>query len=121
MKQYKVTKYNPANRNEKGYYMLDEWTDFSDVGKQFNGIELTMEEYLKVESAYTIVAISILKKCDINSLTVKKLEKCFRKQKIQENEKIPTEDVKIVLKCSNVNRTVAFERRSATIVNVVQV
>ena len=30
---YRVTKYNPAYRNEKGWYMKDDWTDYSEVVK----------------------------------------------------------------------------------------
>jgi len=98
MKQFRITKYNPVNRNDKGYYMLDEWTDFSDIGEMFNGIELTMANYLKYEKAYIITAVSIMKRCNINFLTVKNLEKRFRRQKIKESQEIPIEYVKIVLK-----------------------
>lgn len=49
MPGYRLTKYDPALRDEHGHYVADDWTAFSDVGK-FNG--LTMERYLEVEAAH---------------------------------------------------------------------
>lgn len=50
MHGYRVTKYDPVLRNEDGCF--DDWTAISDVGRTFNGVELTMERCLEVESAY---------------------------------------------------------------------
>lgn len=47
MHEFRVTKYNPENRNAAGEYLLDEWTEFSDVGKR-----ISLEEYERVENAY---------------------------------------------------------------------
>lgn len=55
---YRVTKYNPLNRNENGNYSQDDWTSISDVGKIYNCKEFTIEEYLRVENLY----ISAIKK-----------------------------------------------------------
>ena len=52
MKQYRVTKYNPACRDTNGIYLKDEWTDYSDIGKSYDGYILTAEEYYKVENNY---------------------------------------------------------------------
>ncbi|MBP7822146.1 MAG: hypothetical protein KA010_04435 [Saprospiraceae bacterium] len=65
MKEYRITKYNPIFRNEKGHYLKDEWTDVSDVGKIFDGKQLTENDYLVIEKAYiasvfTMLAISNL-------------------------------------------------------------
>lgn len=51
-----VTKYNPENRGADGVYLLDEWTDYSDVGKMYNGKIVTLEEYEVVEASYTLAA-----------------------------------------------------------------
>jgi hypothetical protein len=50
MFNYRITKYNPINRNSKGYYTLDEWTSFSDI--EDSKYNLTLESYLKAENAY---------------------------------------------------------------------
>ena len=46
MTEYRITKYDPANRIN-GVYMADEWTSFSDIGKVFNGTLLSQDTYLK--------------------------------------------------------------------------
>lgn len=51
MTEYRITKYNPANRID-GIYMADEWTGFSDIGKVFGGTKLSQDIYLKTERAY---------------------------------------------------------------------
>lgn len=49
---WRIIKYNPAFRDERGAYLKDEWTSVSDVGKSFDGEVLTFEEYYKIENAY---------------------------------------------------------------------
>ena len=48
---YRVTKYNPAYRNEKGWYMRDDWTDYSEVVK--TGAKREYDEYKKIEDLYS--------------------------------------------------------------------
>ena len=60
MHRYRVTKYDPAFRNEAGAYTKDEWTRFRDIGNAVGGITLTEAEYLRVESSYIEAAIAFL-------------------------------------------------------------
>ena len=60
MLQWRVTKYDPARRNAKGHYPLDEWTSVSEIGKTFAGTTLTLESYLAVESAHVDVMLDFL-------------------------------------------------------------
>lgn len=52
MKCWRITKYNPKFRNELGHYQKKEWTSVSDIGKIFEGKQLTVEEYLNTENLY---------------------------------------------------------------------
>ena len=63
---YKISKYNPKNYKD-GAYQLDEWTDFSDIGKVFESGIFTMEEYLKVEKNYIDFILKVVKEKKINS------------------------------------------------------
>lgn len=75
---YRITKYNPQNRNNEGNYLKNEWTSFSDIGKSYEGIPLTLEEYIKVEHAY-IQAVLLMMQCvHIDQLQVQDLEKHAR-------------------------------------------
>ena len=62
--QYRVTKYNPDLES------YDEWTAISDVGNSYSGIEFTLQEYEKVESAYVEAVLSFMKAAEIESLTL---------------------------------------------------
>ncbi len=47
-----VTKYNPKNRDEKGNYIIDEWIDYTDVGKKFEGVIFLLSDYKIIEDRY---------------------------------------------------------------------
>lgn len=52
MIRLRATKYDPANRDDDGRYLADEWTSIDDIGSSFRGHTLTESEYLAVEGAY---------------------------------------------------------------------
>ena len=76
MNYYRVTKYSPAYRDERGFYTRDEWTSYSDIGKTFSGVLLTKTEYLKAEKRYISFCIDLwrlagskpLKICDLETI-----------------------------------------------------
>ena len=70
-----ITKYNPQYRDEEGRYLLDEWTSFSDIGKEFNGVIFTEEEYLTTEGNYIKAAIFIFESVSCNVIVIKNIEK----------------------------------------------
>ncbi len=51
MSVFRISKYDPRLRI-CGKYMADEWTDYSDIGRSFDGKILTEEEYLSIENRY---------------------------------------------------------------------
>jgi hypothetical protein len=71
---WRVTKYDPAFWGERGAYLKDEWTSLSDVGKSFDGVGLTFEEYRKIEDAYVSTALSFMYEAGLDALTVTYLE-----------------------------------------------
>jgi hypothetical protein len=72
--EYRVTKYDPAFRDSRGYYTREEWTSVGDIGCSFGGVVLTPEKYHRVEDAYVAVALSFLRESGQSSLTVTSLE-----------------------------------------------
>lgn len=52
MKQYRISKYNYKNRDMNGLYMKNEWTSYYDIGKRFNGKNLTQSDYIRCENNY---------------------------------------------------------------------
>lgn len=73
MTEYRITKYNPANR-VNGVYMKDEWTSFSDIGKVFGGTKLSQDVYLKTEQAYIDCCVALIKKAQISNLSIEQAE-----------------------------------------------
>jgi hypothetical protein len=55
-----ITKYNPADRNSLGYFNVGDWTSYSDIGKLYNNILLSKEEYEKIELLYIQAVILTL-------------------------------------------------------------
>lgn len=74
MHQYRITKYDPRLRNPSGAYPIDEWTSRSDVGKEFDGVPLTEDAYLRIELAYIESAVAFLDEAGISEMTVVGLE-----------------------------------------------
>ena len=69
MTEYRITKYNPANRIN-GVYMADEWTSFSDIGKVFGGTTLSQDTYLQTEKAYIDCGIELIEKSKITKVRI---------------------------------------------------
>jgi hypothetical protein len=65
MRQFRITKYDPALRDEKGSFLPEDWISVSDIGRKFAGKELTLAHYKMVESAYTETIAHILEEAKI--------------------------------------------------------
>ena len=72
--KYRITKYDPKNRNEDGHYHVNEWTAMSDIGKNFSGNVLTKEEYLSVENNYLFALEAFLAEGNVACLNISSLE-----------------------------------------------
>lgn len=77
MHQYRVTKYNPANRDESGAYLVDDWTCASDIGRKFQGEELTTANYLRMEDNYVRAMLRFFDASGLPHLRVTCLENRF--------------------------------------------
>lgn len=73
MHQYRVTKYDPQYR-QNGVYTKEEWTDFSDVGRTFDGVPLTLQEYERVEQQHIDFLTELVSREAALPLTIDSLE-----------------------------------------------
>lgn len=71
---YRVTKYHPVLRDEEGAFRRDDWTSRSDIGRSFNGVVLTEQEYLRTEAAYLFVLEEFLRQAEIERLELRDVE-----------------------------------------------
>ena len=74
MLQYRISKFDPSFRDAEGRYTRDEWIMAGQIGKSFDGVVLTLQEYQRVEAAYVNVALGLLRESGLASLTVRGLE-----------------------------------------------
>lgn len=58
MQGWRLSKYDPSQRDAAGRYLKEEWTSVCDIGKLIGGQVLTVEEYLRVENAYIETAMA---------------------------------------------------------------
>ena len=74
MISYRITKYDPKKRNEKGHFLDNsEWTAISDIGKSdYNNP--TFEQYERIENSYVDSIMLILNEKNISNLTIDSLE-----------------------------------------------
>lgn len=71
MNSYRVTKYNPKNRDDQGRYRASEWTSISDIGQKYCGHVLTEEKYEEIENSYLDIALAFLKEAGVTHMVVK--------------------------------------------------
>lgn len=83
MAKYRISKYSPKYRNEKGEYLKKDWTSYADIGKEFNEELLTIEKYLSVEKNYSNIVEAIFVDNNIDSVMVEELECNFTIREIQ--------------------------------------
>ena len=86
MKHYRITKYDPLNRNEQGHYLYDHWTEFGDIGRTLEGELVTVEKYLSVESDYINAIVEILQENKVDHLRVVGLDKKRLQESIKDNK-----------------------------------
>lgn len=70
MYQYRISKYSPNLRDIQGHYVLNDWTDYSDIGSTFNGKRLSKQAYLRVEHAYLGVVSDVLQSASVFSMMI---------------------------------------------------
>ena len=73
MNEYRISKYNPANRID-GVYIVNEWTSFSDIGKIYEGTKLSYEMYQKTECAYIIFCLKLMEWAHISDVSIQQAE-----------------------------------------------
>ena len=97
MNSFRITKYNPANRDHNGHYLEDTWSSSSQIGQQFGGKTFTLHDYLMVEADYIACLTHILQKANIQSLQLKEFED-YRDNTMQHNVLFSDIKYKIELK-----------------------
>lgn len=75
MYSYRITKYNPKNRNDSGWYTINEWTAISDIGHIYNGVKFSKKPYFEIENSYIASIRIVMEFLHLKILSVSNLEK----------------------------------------------
>lgn len=118
MVRYIISKYNPKFRDEHGCYTKDEWTSISDIGECFQGVKMSLGEYLDMERRYIKALNVILDDLKVEHLYVMELEK-------EENEIIEitdglTKDIIETINCIEEGKELNREGIEHTIIGVLR-
>jgi hypothetical protein len=71
--QWRITKYDPAKRNEHGHYTGEDWIMAQQIGSVVDGKVFTKEEYLEMEDKYVKAAEEFFLASGLVTLTVTNL------------------------------------------------
>ncbi len=72
--EYRVTKYDPQDRDSAGRFRREVWTSFNDIGRVFGGEIFSKADYEAVEDKYVSVAVAFMKEAGVELLRIKELE-----------------------------------------------
>ena len=74
MDWWRISKYDPAFRDENYVYQRDEWTSAADIGRTFDSETLDAEKYLATETAHVEAVRAFMVAASANALTVTSLQ-----------------------------------------------
>jgi len=83
MIKYRISKYSPQYRNEKGEYIRNDWTSYADIGKNYDFGKLTLKKYIAIENNYSKVLELIFLENNIHDVFVTELECSFTIEKLR--------------------------------------
>ncbi len=70
MDWWRISKYDPALRDESNVYRRDEWTSAADIGRTHDGKTLDAETYRAVETAHVEAVRAFIDDAGVAALTV---------------------------------------------------
>jgi hypothetical protein len=70
MDWWRISKYDPAWRDENYAYLRDEWNSVGDIGRSFEGVTLDAATYLATETALVEAVRAFMADADVQALTV---------------------------------------------------
>ncbi|MBQ3207619.1 MAG: hypothetical protein IJN30_00090 [Bacteroidales bacterium] len=88
---HEIVKYSPEYYDENGVYQRNEWTAFSDIGKEYEGKVVTKEDYLDVENRFIDITQSILKAAGCTYITLGYIYS--RRKNLKEGKRVRISDI----------------------------
>ena len=89
---HEIVKYEPQYYDDNGVYQKDEWTCFFDIGKEYEGKVVTMEDYLDIENRFIAVTRAILEAAGCTFVTIGYVE-AIRGKRVKEGIRIRVQQI----------------------------
>ena len=86
--RYRVTKYDPALRDETGAYRGDDWTMFKEIGESFGGVQLTLSTYLDVEARHLVALASFFEESGVSRVMAEGVEDSGGTFRVREGDQL---------------------------------
>lgn len=89
---HEIVKYKPEYYDENGEYPKDEWTNYSDIGKVYEGKIVTMADYLDVENRFIDITRAILEAAGCSFITLGYVE-ARRRKGLKEGMRVRVQEI----------------------------
>lgn len=96
--KYRFSKYDPAYKDENGCYLKADWTSICDIGRAFDGVNLTVEVFYSVLQRYVEVISFLMKQCGVSVMIVSQLEKYTEDCMWKEGDEVDFETALVICK-----------------------
>jgi hypothetical protein len=95
---YRVTKYDPALRDDRGAYTGNDWTMFDQIGETFDGVRLTLSTYLDVEARHLVTMASFLEESGTSFVMAEDVENHNQTFRVSEGARLSQVEVNNVVR-----------------------
>jgi len=85
---YRVTKYDPAQRDADGAYTGEGWTMFEQIGETFGGVRLTLASYLDLEARYLVAAAAFFEESGTSRVIAEGVEDVHQTFRVTEGAEL---------------------------------
>ena len=89
---HEIVKYKPEFYDDNGVYQKDEWTSYYDVGKEYDGKVVSLEEYLDIENRFISITRAVLESAGCTFVTLGYIES-RRKKGLKEGMRVRVDKI----------------------------
>ncbi len=86
-RSHEIVKYRPEYYDEDGHYQKDEWTSFEDVGSEYDGKIVTIDDYLEIENRFIDITHAIIEESRCEFVTLGYVEQ-YRSKAVKEGKRV---------------------------------
>lgn len=98
MRHWRITKYNPLYRDNRGAYKKDEWISYDDIGRTFDGVVLSKNTYEEMEARYIAAAMHFVGEAQLEYLEAVGVEARKKVDALSEGKNVDIADLPNIIR-----------------------